>query len=82
MNKLLESEIDKLSIKDMDDYIGVSLKAIAKCRFFYTSSYNILDDINKIGMVNQEVDVREAALLATINYITDYLTNQLSIANA
>jgi hypothetical protein len=57
----------------------LALKLMAKCRFFYTSAYCILKDIHEAGEVNPDIDVREAALMAVINYLGDYLFEQMSI---
>lgn len=57
----------------------LALTLVAKFRFAFTSSYQILSDINRAGQVNPNADVREAALLATINYITDFLFDQMVV---
>lgn len=79
MFKLLDKELDELTSKDMDDFLGVSLKVICKCRFYYTSAYNILKDINDIGKINPDIDVREAALISAINYMSDYFVDQMTV---
>ena len=79
MKKLLLAEIDSLKTDSMEKPYEVALTLIAKCRFGFTGAYGILYDINEIGKVNPNIDVREAALIATINYIADYLTEQIAI---
>lgn len=78
-NKLAYEEIRKLKTDDMSDYFGVALTLVAKCRFYYTSSYNILSDITEAGKVNPNVDIREAALLAVVNYVADYVADQIAV---
>lgn len=75
----LAAEIDQMRPDDMAVCYDVALKIVAKCRFYYTSAYNILSDINEAGKINPDVDVREAALLAVINYISDYLADQILV---
>lgn len=81
VKKLADSEIENLRTTDMHNVYEVALRIIAKCRYYYTSAFNILSDINEAGKVNPNVDVREAALLAAINYLSDYLANQITYAN-
>ena len=82
VKKLADAEIETLRTSDMANVYEVALKIIAKCRYYYTSAFNILSDINEAGKVNPNVDVREAALLAAINYLSDYLANQVTYVNA
>jgi hypothetical protein len=81
VKKLVDKEIDCLKASDMGNVYDVALLIIAKCRFYYTSSYSILSDINEAGKINPNVDVREAALLAAINYVSDYIAYQLTYIN-
>jgi hypothetical protein len=81
IKKLADKEIEQLRTSDIEDVYDVALKIIAKARFYYTSSYSILSDINEAGKKNPNVDVREAALLAAINYMGDYLAYQITYVN-
>ena len=80
VKELLGREINAIRSDDMEKVYDVALRVIGKCRFYYTSSYNILADIQEASKVNPDTDVREAALLATINYIADYLADQMTFA--
>lgn len=80
VNRLLKEELAKIFASDISDVYKVALNIICKCRFFYTSSFNILNDINEASKVNKDIDVREAALIAAINYVSDYLSDQISIS--
>lgn len=79
MYKLLDTEIENLTSADIQDCLGTALKAIGKCRFYYTSSYNILKDMIDIGKINPEIDPREAALISAINYLSDYFVDQMTV---
>lgn len=79
VKKLLEEEVDSLSSKDLEDVYDVSLRLIAKVRFYYTSAFVILTDINDGFKANPDIEVREAALLATVNYISNYLADQIAV---
>jgi len=82
VKKLANQEIELLKPSDMQLGYDVALKLVAKCRFYYTSSYLILNDINSAHNSNPNIDVREAALLAVINYIADYLSAQVTCIHA
>lgn len=77
--KLIEDEVDRFKHQDMDDIQEVALTIVAKCIYCYTSSYNILHDMKEAAEVNPDIDVREAALLAAVNYIADYLAAQITL---
>jgi hypothetical protein len=73
----LNELIDGLKNSDMADLFTVSLKLIAQCRFYYTSAFDILYGVKKALDDNPELDVREAALISTIEYIGDYIADQI-----
>lgn len=77
--KLIEDEIERFKHQDMDDIQEVALTIVAKCIYCYTSAYNILHDMKEAAEVNADIDVREAALLAAVNYIADYLAAQITL---
>lgn len=79
--KKLDLYLSTITSKDILDVNTVSLKVMASCRFFFTSSYQILSDIEEATKANPNVDVREAALLAVINYVADYVANQLVLTD-
>jgi hypothetical protein len=64
------------SLKCIDD---TALKLICRSKYYYTQAEAILTDIQNAADVNPDIDVREAALLATINYVTDYVADQLTL---
>lgn len=73
-------ELVKLRSSDMEDVYSVALKLVCRARFYYTDAECILSDIVEIAKVNPNVDVREAALIATINYVADYVAAQMTVA--
>lgn len=73
--------VNNLSKDQIQDVYAISLMLVAGVRFYYTPAFNILSDINEVAKVNPEVDVREAALLAVVNYISDYFASQITLVN-
>ncbi len=68
-----------LRTDDCKDANMIALCMVAGIRFHYTSSYQLLNDIREASEVNPNVDVREAAFLAVINYVADYLALQINV---
>lgn len=75
----LEKELAITSRSDMDDLPGTCLRVMARARFYYTDSYQILKDIDDALKANPELDAKQAALRATINYVTSYITAQVKV---
>ena len=80
INKKVDNIIDDMCEKDMCDIYHTSLKIIAKGRFYYTSSYDILNSMDKAKKNNPDISPREAALIATIEYISDYVVSQFELS--
>lgn len=72
--------LDNMKVTDLQDPFAVALLFVAKIRYYYTSSYQILSDIEEVRKVNPNADVREAALLAVINYVSDYVADQITLS--
>lgn len=77
--KLYQEEISKLKLPDLENPYKVSLDLIGKCRFYYTSSYEILCEINEAGLINPDLDPRDAATVAVINYVLEFFLEQMQI---
>lgn len=78
VKKKLAEFLLELKSPDLKDPQALALKLIAKIRFYYTSAFQILSDIEAAKAANPDVDVREAALLAVINYGADHLAAQIT----
>lgn len=80
VNTLFTKELDSLKSSDMDNVHATALRLVCRARFYYTDAELILSDIIEAGRVNPDIDVREAAGIATMNYIFDYLSDQMSLS--
>lgn len=70
---------DTACMKDLDDIYDFALRLVCGCRFFFTDAEKILTSIKRITTENPEIDVREAALVATTEYLIDYISDQMKI---
>ena len=77
--KKVQEEIERMSHRLMDDVYHTALHVIAKGRFFYTSAYQILNEMTQVAKQNPDIDVREAALLSVINYVAEYFVAQIQV---
>lgn len=74
---LLDEKLNDLKVKDFENVYQIALDFVAGVRFYYTASHQILCDINEAARVNPNIDVREAATIAAINYVSDYTADQI-----
>ena len=79
INTRVQNEIATLTHADLDDSDSVALRIMAKCRFFYSSAYDILTDMISVSKQNQGLDAKEAGLLAVVNYLISYLGSQVKV---
>ena len=83
--KNLEKGLSKIKISVLDDgfeIYKVARKLVCKARFFFTSANRILGDIEEYSRSNDKIDPQEAALMATIDYVADYVAEQLTLTSA
>ena len=78
-NRKAEDFIDHLPDDFISNIGNVVIELIAKCRFYYSAAFDILNDINLASKINPNIEPREAALLAVCNYISDYFAAQLAV---
>jgi hypothetical protein len=71
--------IDTLTTDHIAVPYDVALSMVCKARFYYTDAEKILSTINSVSKENKEIDVREAALIATTEYLIDYITDQMKV---
>lgn len=71
--------IKHLYIEDMNNIYHTVMKLVCNGRFPYTDAYRFLDAMNDIAKDNPELDPREAATVATIEYISDHMADQMKL---
>ena len=79
VDKLLERHIAALKLSDLNDIYGLALRIVCNSRFFYTDAEFILSEMVEIAKNNPDMKPEEAALIATIHYLVDYLCDQLYV---
>jgi len=82
IKNIFNEELALLRIEEIADICQVCLKLLCRSLYFKTDALRILSSIDKIGRENPSIDVRESALLATIELLTDWACAQLMPVNA
>jgi len=78
-NKILRFETSDAEFNDLN---ALSLKLICRSRFPNTHAEKILTTMERISKVNPELDVRDAGTYAVIEYVTDWICEQMLVKRA
>lgn len=79
--ELANSYIDTLDNSDLDDLVIVVMNIIAKIAYRHTSAYDIIKEMHEIMVGDPTTDAKQAALLSTIRYVTDFCMSQLEVVD-
>lgn len=71
--------VDGVREPDFKDIWTLCTKLICRSAFYYTSAEQILLGIDQACKDNPDIDIREAALISLIEYVTDFVCNQIEI---
>ena len=69
----------RVEMHSMENIYKTARKLVCRARFYYTSSDKILAAIEEYTNSNPDIDPQEAALMATIEYVADFVAEQLTI---
>lgn len=75
-----EREVDQLTLEQfsqLSTFQDFVLGAVCKTRFAHTNAYEILAGINRACLANPRLDGREAASLATIEYLPRWMATMI-----
>lgn len=72
--------IQGLTAGDLDKPFEIAFRLVAEIRFHFTSAAAILSDINATLALNPKTDPQEAATIATLHYLGDYLADQIGVS--
>lgn len=77
--KRFEEGLTHVKMHSMENIYKTARKLVCRARFYYTSSDKILAAIEEYTNANPDIDSQEAALMATIEYVADFVAEQLTI---
>lgn len=72
-----KEELAKVTNADLTDYNELALRLVCRSRYYYTSAEKILRGINEAIKANPKCDIRSAALLSAIEYMSDFVADQI-----
>ena len=75
----LNERLTHVKQKDMEDIYHVARKAVCRVIFPHTDAEKMLLAIDAAAEANPELDPREAALMATIEYISQWLASLIQV---
>lgn len=76
---LLNEQIGNIRSGDMNDLADTCTKIICRVRFYYNDAELILTGINKALQAKPDMDPREAALLSAVEYVANYVADQIQV---
>lgn len=80
--KIFKEELALITANEITDICNVALKLITRAMFYNTDAERILTSIEKNSKENPSITPREAALIATIELITDWVSSQMKPVSA
>lgn len=78
--KRFEENLANLKMHSMDNVLKTCRKLVCRSRFFYTPADKLLSSIEEYSNSNPDIDPQEAALMATIEYVADFVAEQLNLS--
>lgn len=79
---IFREELSLITIDEIANICDVALKLITRSIFYDTDAERILTSIEKNSKENPSITPREAALIATIELITDWVSSQIKPVSA
>jgi hypothetical protein len=79
--RLLDVTISDLREMDFINIWSLATKIVCTCIFHYTDSKKLLESVDAAMRVNNLTNGREALLIATIEYVADYVAESITVSN-
>lgn len=76
--KILEDELKNITVEDRKDHYRTATRIVTKARYFYTDSFTFLNAVDALTKDNT-MSLEEALHIATIEYVSDYVSGQILI---
>lgn len=82
VNKLFNDALAGVREDEVKDLYALCLRLLCSSMFHKTDAYRILEGINQVKQHSPDVDVREAAAISAISYISHWVSSQFQVDNA
>lgn len=80
--KIFKSELDLINVSQVMDLNMLSLRLVCRTLFYETDAERILTSVHENTLKNPSISPREAALIALIELVVDWICSQLEIKYA
>lgn len=77
--RLFHDMLNNVREVDLNDFYGTALKLVCRSRFVNTDSEMILTGIERAKQDNPQLDVREAAAISVIQYVSWWVSTQFKV---
>jgi hypothetical protein len=77
--KYFREAVNHLKVKDLDHLEHECMEIITRSRFYFTDAEMVLGYMEQAAALNPSIQPSEAALLAVVEYVADYLTDQMVV---
>ena len=80
--KNADTFVNAVNDSDFNNLWMLCMHAVCRCAFYYTAAEAILGGVERAVEANPDIEVREAALLATAEYVVDYICDQIAVVSS
>ena len=80
VKELYQQQMARVDNNDLEDIPRTVARVVTKSRYYYTDAYKILKTIDTVSKANSRISPKEAARMATIEYIADFMIAQMRLA--
>lgn len=77
--KLFDEQLETVRADDIKDLWSLCLKLVCRSRFYRSDAERILAGIERVKRENPSIDVREAAAIAVIGYVSYWVASQYKV---
>jgi hypothetical protein len=77
---LMNAFVDAVTDQQFKDLWTLCTQLVCRGAFYYTDAEKILIGIERACKDNAGIEIREAALLSLVEYVTDYVCNQMKLS--
>jgi len=75
----LAERLQRVQPRDLDDLYYLARKSVCRVMFPHTDAEGILNEIDVVAKANPDMDLREVALLATIDFTAKWLAKLVTV---
>ena len=79
--KLVSDYLDNADPECLNNITDLALELVGRIMFRNTDAYKLLKEMYRLSAQDNDIDMTQAALLAALKYVTQFMLSQLSISS-